>query len=144
MKYCHRCPHNGKNDPACLNCRFPERFKYWTSTTDERHDLLEEKLQAPVPADEQPIVDGLDYEKEEQLRKFLSELFSLPPNQLLMLQAVMNKKTFNDFAAEMEKLAKKNETFTRFRAFQVHKALLKNFPFAAGLPVAGQRKPNKA
>ena len=85
---------------------------------------------------------SLPDEVEDTLRKFLFDLFDLDWNELMMLKATMNRMTLTEFGGEMERLAKDNRSFTRFRAFQTRKRLLRKLGdgFAGALLTTGQRK----
>lgn len=92
----------------------------------------------------EPVTD-LPEDVENRLRIFLVELFQLDFNELMLLKCIMNKMTLTDFGREMEKLAKSNVAFSRFRAFQTRKRLLAKLGagFAAALLTTGQKKPLK-
>ena len=69
-------------------------------------------------------------------------MFDLDWNELMLLKATMNKLTLTEFGQEMEKLSKENWSFSRFRAFQTRKRLLRKMGdgFAGALLTMGQRK----
>lgn len=124
---CHKCKYNGKMSEACLSCVGDE--KYCLGSPFRDHSICEDKLKAEeVEQCEDQAVFGLDDDKEDLLRRFFSDLFSLPPTQLLMLQAMVQHQTLTDFASNMEKLSRKCKQFTRFRAFQTRKALFDTLP----------------
>lgn len=79
---------------------------------------------------------------EDTLRKFLFDMFDLDWNELMLLKATMNKLTLTEFGQEMEKLSKENWCFSRFRAFQTRKRLLRKLGdnFTGALLTMGQRK----
>lgn len=54
---------------------------------------------------------------EDAMRKALYTLLDLTPNELLLVKAICDGKTLQQFADDMEKLAARNAKFTRFRAF---------------------------
>lgn len=84
-------------------------------------------------------------EVEDTLRKFLFDMFDLDWNELMLLKATMNKLTLTEFGQEMEKLSKENWSFSRFRAFQTRKRLLRKLGdnFSGALLTIGQKKPLK-
>lgn len=90
-------------------------------------------------------VTSLPDEVEDKMRKFLFDLFDLDWNELMLLKATMNQLTLTEFGQAMEKLSKDNWSFSRFRAFQTRKRLLRKLGdnFAGALLTMGQKKPLK-
>lgn len=93
--------------------------------------------------DDEPMIPG---DIEDTFRRFLFDLFDLSYNEIMCVKAIMNRKDLTEFGRDMEKLAKKNVTFTRFRAFQTRRGILKKLgdAFKASLLTTGQRKEMKA
>lgn len=72
-------------------------------------------------------------------------IFDLTPNELLLLQAIFKGKSLAEYAADMEKLAEKNIKFSRHRAFQTRKAIIRKLGprFALALVTKRQKRPLK-
>lgn len=134
---CHKCPNKGTD--KCLTCKKVDE------DTKHKQYVLDgyEPPQPDTSGSEQ--VTNLPDETEDKMRKFLFTLFDLDWNELMLLKSVMNQMTLTEFGAQMEKLSKDNWNFSRFRAFQTRKRLLKKLGdnFAQALLTIGQRKPLK-
>ena len=138
---CHQCKHNGMESEACLSCAIDDEYSF------KYQKYLFETYDAPQQETDICSTNratNLSEEDEDKLRRAMFEMFRLQPLELLMLQAIMQKKTLTQFAKDIEALAKKNQTCTRFHAFQLRKSLLAKIPsFADALITEGQRKPLK-
>lgn len=143
MKYpeCHKCPFHNTGSEECMQCQCKEEYSYPYG----KYLIDGVQFQAPDTSGSDPVTN-LPEEVEDKLRKFLCVLFDLSPNELLCLQAIMKNLTLSEFAREMEKSAKSNKSFSRFRAFQTRKSLLTKLggdDFKIALTTIGQRKPLK-
>lgn len=143
MKYpeCHKCPFNNSGSEECLKCQCAQE----TSYPYQKYILDGVQIEQPSTQGSEPVTNLPD-EVEDKLRKFLFSLFDLSPNEILCLQAIMRGQSLSEFAREMEKSAKSNKSFSRFRAFQTRKALLTKLggeEFKVALTTMGQRKPLK-
>lgn len=143
MKYkqCSACPYNNSGSEECLKCQCEEQYSYPYG----KYLIDGVQFQAPDTSGSDPVTNLPD-EVEDKLRKFLFSLFDLSPNELLCIQAIMRGQSLSEFAREMEKSAKSNKSFSRFRAFQTRKALLTKLggeDFKIALTTMGQRKPLK-
>lgn len=138
---CHKC-----KNKDCLNCKADEQYSF-----RYQHYILEGyNPQQPDTSGSQQVTDLSD-ETEDKFRKFLYDLFDLSDLELLMLKAIMNGKTLQQFADDMtltlerqHKMMTKNaeQKFSRHHAFQLRKSMLKKLGdrFAAALLTMGQRK----
>ena len=133
---CTKCQYNGKCNEACLSCTSKEQYNYkFNKYIIDGYDPKQESTEGSEK------VTQFNDNIEDALRKVLYTLLDLSPNELLLIQALHNGKTLSEYAADMEKIAKKNEAFSRFRAFQTRKSILKKFPrFSQALLTIGQRK----
>lgn len=134
---CHKCT---KKD--CLNCTKSNEtysFKYQKYIL-EGYEVEQPDTQCSEPA------TNLKPDIEDYLRKMLYTIFDLSPNELLCLKAIMNQQSLTDWCKDMEKLSQKNKEFSRFRAFQTRKGILKKLgtQFKGALMTLGQRKELKA
>lgn len=140
MNLCHKCPYNGKNDTHCISCCGDETYDYkYQKYILDTYD--------PVQPDNSGSdqVTTLDEEIEDKLRKILTIIRDLTPNELLLIQSICKGENLTEYAEKMEEISKKNQTFSRFRAFQTRKAIIKKFgeQFAQALITRGQKKPLK-
>lgn len=130
---CHTC-----KNKDCLNCPNAEEtysYKYQKYILDT--------YDAPaIDTKGSEKCTSLNDDIEDYLRKLLYTIFDLTPNELLCLKAIMNGKDLTEWGKDMEQLARKNETFSRFRAFQTRKSILKKLgaEFKGALITNGQRK----
>ena len=138
-RICTRCPYNGLSSDECIACAMEdscEDYAYrYQKYILEGYDVPQSEPQEQMKCTE------LSEDEEDNLRKLLYKIFDLSPNELLCLQAIMNNKDLTTFAKEMEQLANRNKCFTRFRAFQTRKAIIKKHPeLAIACLTNGQRK----
>lgn len=133
---CHKCIHNNKQSEACLSCNCSDDYHF------EHQNYIPECFDTPqhnTSGSEQ--CTSLSEEDEDKLRKALYEMFRLKPLELLLLQAIMNRKTLTEFAEDVENLSRKNQTCSRHHTFQLRKSLHKKIPsFGPALLTTGQRK----
>ena len=136
---CTKCKYNGKQCEACLSCDLQEQYNYrYSHYIIDGYDPKQESTEGS-----QKVTEFND-DVEDALRKALYTLLDLTPNELLLVKAIHDGKTLQQFADDMEKLAARNAKFTRFRAFQTRKSIVKKLPrFGAALLTMGQRKPIK-
>ena len=134
---CHKCKYNGKHDNHCLKCQFPEEYQY-----KYQKYILDTYNPAQPDTSGSEKVTNLDNEVEDKLRKILTVFTDLTENELLMLQSICRGESLTEFGRKMEKIAKKNQNFTRFRAFQTRKSIVKKLgeKFCGGLLTKGQKK----
>lgn len=139
MKGCHRCPHDGTGNPACLSCDMgQETYSY-------RYEQYLIDTYTPVQPDTSGSekVTSLPEDLEDKLRKVLYIIFDLSPLELLVLQAIMTGKSLTDFATETTRLFqyKSTRVMTRHHAFQLRKSVLMKLPILKNaLLTVGQRK----
>lgn len=134
---CHKCPNKGTD--KCIACKKVDE------DTKHKQYLLEgyEPPQPDTSGSEQ--VTNLPDDVEDKMRKFLFDMFDLDWNELMLLKATMNSLSLTEFGQQMEQLSKQNWSFSRFRAFQTRKRLLRKLGdgFAGALLTMGQKKPLK-
>lgn len=133
---CHKCPYNGKKDNHCLKCNGNEQYHY------QYQKYITEGYDAPDrdKAGSEQVTD-MDDTIEDKIRKILYTILDLTPNQILLLKAIHDGKNLSEYGRLMEKLSESIKSFSRFRAFQTRKSLLKNHPeLASALIMIGQRK----
>lgn len=133
---CHKCKYNGQKDNHCLNCNGQEQYNY------QYQKYIIEGYDAPDndKAGSDQVTD-LDDNLEDKIRKLLYTILDLTPNQILLLKAIHDGKNLTEFGKDMEKQAKSNQKFSRFRAFQTRKSILKSHPeLSTALIMLGQRK----
>lgn len=141
MPQCHKCEHYQEPSEACLKCRSKETYAY-------PHGIYVDSSRMPAGAEgetghhvDRACPTTLSEDQEDALRKAMCSMFSLNQLELLMLQAIMNKKSLTDFAASIDEFSKKNQHCTRQHAYEIRKALLKKLPtFKDALVTNGQRK----
>lgn len=133
---CHKCPYNNKHSEQCLTCTKDEQTLKFRQYVCDGYDTPQPDTSCSEPC------TNLGEDVEDAMRKFLYTIFDLTPNELLCLQAIMRQKPLVEFAHDMEKLAKKNQSFSRYRAFQTRKAILKKLGHQAApaLLTVGQKK----
>lgn len=139
MKACHNCQFNGLSSNACISCCITEK----DDSTFRYSQYIADGYDVPYVQQElQEYATHIDPDVEDHFRKALYDLFDLSYTELCLLKAIMNKKTLTSFAADMEKLASSNKTYSRFRAFQLRKALLSKLgrQFGQALLTEGQKK----
>lgn len=137
MKECHKCKHNGQGSSACLKCYGGEDYSYpYTAYILDTYD--------PVQPDTKgsDYVTSLDPDTEDKLRKILTMLTDLTPNELLLIQSICKGDSLVEYARKMEAMAKSNISFSRFRAFQTRKSIVGKLgdDFAKALLTKGQKK----
>lgn len=137
MKECHKCPYNGKNDNHCLSCCGDETYDY-----KYQHYILDtyDPVQPDTSGSEQ--VTNFDDDLEDKLRKILTIIRDLTPNELLLIQSICKGENLTEYGQKVEQIAKKNQTFSRFRAFQTRKSIIRKLgeQFSAALLTRGQKK----
>lgn len=132
MKECTRCPLNGKMSSECLSCDGAETYSYrYRQYIAEGYDPPSRDTSGSAPC------TRLGEDDEDRLRVAMSNLFSLSPLELLCLQAIMQRKTLEEFAKQTTRFFQKHYgqmmknkcgRFTRFHAFQLRKSILRKFP----------------
>lgn len=133
---CHKCEYSGKKSQQCLSCAKGEQTLKYRQYICEGYDAPQQDTSCSDQC------TALPADVEDTLRKFLFDLFDLTDNELLCLKYIMNGKSLIEFANSMEKAAEKNSTFSRHRAFQTRKAILKKLgkSIAPALLTLGQKK----
>ena len=135
---CHKC--KDYQTEKCLSCKKKDENTSHKQYIIDGYDVP----QHDTSGSEQ--VTNLPDEVENKMRIFLCNLFALDFNELMCLKSIMNNMTLTDYAQDMEALAQDNKCFSRFRAFQTRKRLLKKLgdEYSSALLTMGQKKPLKA
>lgn len=136
---CYNCPYDGKHNDICLSCKIPDEYSFAKSPhlfdyVQPTHDDGEQKQSDYAT---RPIVSNMNLDMEQKFKDALYGIFDLSYLEILMLKAIMNQKTLEDFAKDMSKLFVKQSSliehnqykrFTRHHAFQLRKSMLKKLP----------------
>lgn len=137
---CHKCPFNNLSSDVCISCAMElsvEQYSYpYSKNVFDFVDPVQQEVEEPRQC------TSLPEDLEDRFRIALAEIFQLSPLELLCFQGIMQRKTLTEIAKELGVVGKKlSDGCSRFRAFQIRKAIAKKLPrLKTALQTSGQRK----
>lgn len=109
---CHKCQHNGKANNACITCKGASdtpsgkgRTVYSLDSHDDAENIIaqidEDYLHRLKRTAHPDSVTALPVETENALKRLIAEFAAMPPYAVPILHGLLNGKTFEQIAADL-------------------------------------------